>query len=79
MSENRRLAAVAFAKCMRRHGEPDFPDPLLRRPNTATLVLSIRGMFFAIGVGMDPTSPAFRQAAAACGAGPAPKARANVS
>jgi hypothetical protein len=77
MSESRRLAAVAFSKCMRRHGEPDFPDPMLGAPPaTPTRILSIRGMYFVLGAGMNPMSQAFRQAAAACGVRPPPNARA---
>ena len=62
-----RAKAVAFAKCMRSHGEPDFPDPLLSAPRGATRVLALRGMSFALGAGIDPRSPAFQQAAKACG------------
>ncbi len=67
MSESRRRAAVAFAKCMRAHGESDFPDPTFAAPSGTTRILSLRGMLFAFSSGMDPRSPAFRQAAAACG------------
>ncbi len=62
-----RAKAVAFAKCMRTHGEPDFPDPLLSRPQGATRVLVLRDMSFALGAGIDPRSPAFQRAAQACG------------
>jgi hypothetical protein len=62
-----RTKAVAFAKCMRSHGEPDFPDPLLSPPPGATRVLALRGMAFALGTGVDPRSPAFQQASEACG------------
>jgi hypothetical protein len=67
MSEANRVRAVAFSKCMRTHGEPDFPDPLLGTPSGSTLVFSLRGMQFAAGPGLNPGSPAFRQAAADCG------------
>jgi len=67
MSEANRVRAVAFAKCMRTHGEPDFPDPILGTPSASTLVFSLRGMEFAGGPGLNPGSPAFRQAAADCG------------
>ena len=67
MSESQKLAAIAFAKCMRKHGLPNFPDPTLSSPgNSPTLVL--RGLEFPIGAGrLNPQSPAFKQAAAACG------------
>jgi hypothetical protein len=66
-SPSRRGEAVAFAKCMRTHGEPDFPDPLFGPPSGATRVLELHGMAFALGPGIDPMSPAFKQAAQACG------------
>jgi hypothetical protein len=69
MSESQRLAAIAFAKCMRKHGMPDFPDPtesVSSSSPTPTLVL--RGMEFQFSAGLNPRSPAFRQAASACGA-----------
>ena len=62
-----RAKAVAFSKCMRTHGEPDFPDPLLSPPRGATRVLAFHGMSFAVGSGIDPRSPAFQQAATDCG------------
>jgi hypothetical protein len=68
MTESQKLAAIAFAKCMRKHGESGFPDPTLTAPSGAVRVLVLRGMVFAFtGAGIDPMSPAFRQAAAACG------------
>lgn len=67
MSEADRVAAVAFATCMRTHGEPDFPDPLLTAPTGTEPVLSLRGMLFEVGSGLDPTSPAFQRAASDCG------------
>jgi len=69
MSESQRLAALAFAKCMRTHGQPNFPDPSFTAPAGATRVLVLRGMVFAFRSGIDPESSAFRQAAAACGVG----------
>jgi hypothetical protein len=65
MSESQRLAAIAFAKCMRKHGLPNFPDPTLASTSGPTLVL--RGIAFGAGLGLNPQSPAFKHAAAACG------------
>ena len=67
MSESQRRAAVAFAECMRSHGQPDFPDPILGSPEGRPRVLALRAMFFPIGANFDPKSPAFRQAATTCG------------
>jgi hypothetical protein len=48
-------AAVAFAKCMRANGVPDFPDPTAGG-----------GFFFRRSAGIDPSSPAFKAARAKC-------------
>jgi hypothetical protein len=66
-----RAAALAFAKCMRSHGVPNFPDPLTSAPSSppagAVAIISLRGMAFELGAGLDPRSPAFQQAASNCG------------
>ncbi len=47
---------LANARCMRNHGVPTFPDP------------TFSGNHITIGDGgVDPDSPAFKRAAAACG------------
>ncbi len=56
VSESERVAAIANAECMRKHGVPNFPDPTFSG-----------GQFNAGLGGVDPQSPAFKQAAAACG------------
>ena len=54
--ESRRQAAIANAECMRTHGVPNFPDP------------TFSGGQFNPGLGaINPESPAFKHAAAACG------------
>lgn len=58
---------------MRRHGLPDFPDPTLTSPSSAagySGVIDRDGLFFAIPQSINPTSPAYEKAAAACGFGP---------
>jgi hypothetical protein len=62
-----RAAALAFARCMRSHGVPGFPDPAFTSPRNAARILVLHGMVFAISQTIDPKSPALRQAAAACG------------
>jgi hypothetical protein len=47
--------ALAFASCMRRHGEPDFPDPSSKGGGIS---FSLRGI--------DPNSPQFQRAQNAC-------------
>jgi hypothetical protein len=66
MSEADRVKAVAFAGCMRTHGEPDFPDPVLT-PSGSGQYLSLRGMLFPVSSALNPRSPAFQQAASDCG------------
>jgi hypothetical protein len=62
-----RAAALRLARCMRTHGVPQFPDPAFTPPTHAGRMLVIRGMAFAIPASVDPNSPAFQRAAAACG------------
>ena len=65
-----------IAICMRQHGVPDFPDPV-RAPTTgpsagppgASRVADYRGVLLAFPATLDTSSPAFDQAAAACGGG----------
>ena len=56
VSESERAAAIANAECMRKHGVPNFPDPTFSG-----------GQLNAGLGGVNPQSPAFKQAAAACG------------
>jgi hypothetical protein len=67
MTAAEREKAVAFAECMRTHGQPDFPDPLTGTPSGSTLMLSLNGLLFEAGPSLNPQSPAFQQAAADCG------------
>ncbi len=66
-SESLKQRALKFAQCVRTHGEPNFPDPSLTAPRGAASILLLRGMVFAFPQPFDAQSPAFRQAAAACG------------
>lgn len=76
LSARDRQAALTFARCMRAHGEPDFPDPTRNipstpSPGTRTTVIALAHIgAFVLGQGIDPQSPAFRRAAAACGLKP---------
>jgi hypothetical protein len=67
MTEAEKLKAIAFAKCMRTHGVPDFPDPIYSAPSGGGPVLVLRGMFFAPPPGFNPMAPGIRQAAGDCG------------
>ena len=68
-SASDRATALALSRCMRSHGVPQFPDPAFSPPGNADHVLVMPGMAFAIPGSVDPKSPAFRQAARACGVG----------
>jgi hypothetical protein len=57
-------AARAFAQCMRKHGFSQFPDPLTAYGPGFTLG---RGEYFPDISTTELQSPAFRQAAKACG------------
>jgi hypothetical protein len=59
--------ALAFARCMRTHGEPRFPDPLASVPAGSGPIVSVAGMLFKPGQGLDPQSPAFQVATSRCG------------
>jgi hypothetical protein len=57
-----RKHAVAHAECMRTHGVPKFPDP----------VITVNGHGISQrsgGAGINPRSPAFQQAQKICGGG----------
>jgi hypothetical protein len=53
---------LQFARCMRSHDVPNFPDP--------NVVSSHDGNQEVYLPGVNPQSPAFQTAAKACGAGP---------
>ena len=59
-------AALAWARCVRKHGVPNFPDPSAG----AHAGLFFRGVVFPVGPEFNPQTPAFKQAQAACGGGP---------
>jgi hypothetical protein len=61
LSAARRNQMLAFSRCMRAHGLPNFPDPTFHGSHAG-------GIQFQSGSGIDPNSPAFKHAQAACGA-----------
>lgn len=56
-SSDKRAIALAYSRCMRSHGVPNFPDP------SAGGGISIQG---GPGSGLDPRSPAFKSAQSTC-------------
>jgi hypothetical protein len=63
-TESQFLAALRFAKCMRTHGLPEFPDPRALIPPAPILVVG-PGLFFH-SPNFDPNTPAVNQTEAAC-------------
>jgi hypothetical protein len=65
-----KLASLRISECMRRHGISDFPDPtttLPSNPNGYSEVADRGGVVLAIPNTIDTASPAYQQAASACG------------
>lgn len=61
---SRKLKMLALARCIRKHGVPDFPDPSSTPPPPGNgNALGGPGAFLQIP---NPVTPAFRRAAAAC-------------
>lgn len=52
--------ALAFARCMRAHKVPNFPDPTVRNSGSGSSIT------MSSGSGVDPKSPLFQAAARAC-------------
>ena len=71
MAQLRRIAV-----CMRQHGVPQFPDPMTSVPRGCTPnpgeyreITNYQGAILLYPATIDPQSPAYEQAATACGAG----------
>jgi hypothetical protein len=62
-TEKQKQQALEFARCMRAHGLPNYPDPTFS-PAGAGKAASHPP------AGVDPSSPAFQRAVTACGGGP---------
>jgi hypothetical protein len=56
ITESQRVAAIAYAACMRHHGLPSFPDP----------TFNAGGEVLNLPPGLSPSSPAVARAAKAC-------------
>jgi hypothetical protein len=55
---------IEFAQCMRKHGVPNFPDPTFPTGSGAAGKVAS-----GPPAGVDPSSPAFKQAVSTCGGG----------
>jgi len=65
-----------IAQCMRQHGVPQFPDPRSTPPPQSSVnsgaysvITNYKGAILLFPATIDRQSPAYEQAAAACGAG----------
>jgi hypothetical protein len=68
-SESQKLQMLAMSECMRRHGLSTFPDPVSTAPRPGSgfgIAFGAPGSFIAIPQALM-NSPAFNQAAGACG------------
>ncbi len=64
---------LEVSACMRKHGISGFPDPSTSPPSNPagnSAIIGSGGYFLAIPKSIDTSSPAFKQAAAACNFGP---------
>jgi hypothetical protein len=71
-SAQAKLAALKISECMRSHGISGFPDPTLSLPSNPADYGAVQdrgGVVLAIPKTINVASPAFQQAAAACGFG----------
>jgi hypothetical protein len=60
--------SLAFAQCLRKHGFPQFPDPIATAPDPDQGYFTLgRGMYFPQSTPGEFGSPAFKHAAKACG------------
>jgi hypothetical protein len=69
-TEEQKTEMVETSQCMRRHGISGFPDPTTSLPSSPAGYSSIAdrgGIVLAIPDTINESSPAFKQAAAACG------------
>ncbi len=62
------LSALAFAKCMRTHGFPAFPDPTRFDAPPGPILVVGSGLFFRVSSSFDPNTSAAKKAMGACGA-----------
>jgi hypothetical protein len=63
---------LRISECMRSHGVPGFPDPTTTPPSGSAsngLVIDRSGAVLAMPSSIDPQSPTFQKAAAACNLG----------
>ena len=74
LSAQGRAHLLQISECMRQRGISGFPDPQAGSPPSSltgySVILGTRGYFLAVPSSIEPSSPAFKQAASACKFGP---------
>lgn len=65
-TESQFLAARTFAKCVRTHGFPSFPDPTRSDSPPGPILVIGTGLYVRVSAQFDPNTPAFERAVAAC-------------
>jgi hypothetical protein len=68
--EQQRESLLGVSRCMRAHGVSGFPDPVSSppaNPDGFAMAFGYPGAYIAVPDALNPRSPAFRQAAGACG------------
>jgi hypothetical protein len=66
-TESQFIAALKFAKCMRLHGFPQFPDPTRFDAPPGPILVIGAGLYFHVSTSFDPNTPQVNRAVAACG------------
>lgn len=73
-SAQARAHLLKISECMRAHGISDFPDPQTgsppSNPSGYSAIMGTPGGYIALPQSINPQSPAFQRAAAACNFGP---------
>jgi hypothetical protein len=68
-TEQQKQTMLNLSRCMRAHGVSGFPDPVgspPANPEGFAMAFGRPGAFLVIPDGLDPESPAFKQAATTC-------------
>jgi hypothetical protein len=60
-------AALRYARCMRAHGVPEFPDPVSSLTSRNVNVIVDGPILFPLSPSIDPGAPAFQRADGMCG------------
>jgi hypothetical protein len=63
-------AALRYARCMRAHGVPSFPDPVTSLPAGSDDVIVQGPILFPLGSAINTQAPTFERADGSCGGQP---------